>query len=64
MKCTEGVTTVCFSSAIKFLFPLIFQLSAPPEKRLKVVPPPTERIMIYVRQETEEAFTALHLVSE
>ena len=26
------------------------------------MPPLTERVMIYVRQESEEAFTALHLV--
>ena len=41
-----------------------FQLAVqqPPEKRIKLVPPTTERIMIYVRQESEDAYTALHLV--
>ena len=34
----------------------------PPEKRIKLVPPTNERIMIYVRQESEDAYTALHLV--
>lgn len=39
-------------------------LSGPlPEKRAKILPSPLERIMIYVRQETEEAYTPLHLVS-
>jgi len=33
----------------------------PPEKRPRLMPPTTERIMIYVKQESEEAFTALHL---
>lgn len=33
-----------------------------PEKRPKLLPSPHERIMIYVRQETEEAYTPLHLV--
>jgi hypothetical protein len=33
-----------------------------PEKRPKLLPLPHERIMIYVRQETEEAYTPLHLV--
>ncbi len=41
----------------------LFQLLPPPEKRQKLTPPPSERIMVYVRQETEEAYTALHLVS-
>jgi hypothetical protein len=35
-----------------------------PEKRPKLLPLPHERIMIYVRQETEEAYTPLHLVSD
>ena len=33
-----------------------------PEKRPKLLPLPHERVMIYVRQETEEAYTPLHLV--
>ena len=41
-------------------------LGVPPDpKRLKPEPPPqSERVMIYVRQDTEEAFTPLHLVSQ
>ena len=35
----------------------------PPEKRIKLLPSTTERIMIYVKQETEAAYTPLHLVS-
>ena len=37
----------------------------PPDvKRYKLEPPPqSERVMIYVRQDSEEAFTPLHLVS-
>ena len=31
-------------------------------KRRKLTPPPLERVMIYVRQENELAFTPLHLV--
>jgi transcription factor CP2-like protein len=31
-------------------------------KRARIVPPSSERIMIYVRQETEEVYTPLHLV--
>jgi transcription factor CP2-like protein len=31
-------------------------------KRRKLTPPPIERVMIYVRQENELAFTPLHLV--
>jgi len=31
-------------------------------KRMRVLPPPSQRLMIYVRQEGEEAFTPLHLV--
>ena len=37
-------------------------MQQPPEKRIKLVPPTNERIMIYVRQESEDAYTALHLV--
>lgn len=33
-----------------------------PEKRARLMPPTDQRIMIYVRQETESAFTPLHLV--
>ena len=36
----------------------------PPLKRVKVWPSKTEQIMIYVRQDTETTYTALHLVSE
>merc|ERR1712012_1454664 len=31
-------------------------------KRARMIPPTSERIMIYVRQETEEMYTPLHLV--
>ena len=34
----------------------------PPNKRVKVWPSKTEQIMIYVRQDTETTYTALHLV--
>jgi hypothetical protein len=34
----------------------------PPSKRVKVWPSKTEQIMIYVRQDTETTYTALHLV--
>ncbi|XP_046647530.1 protein grainyhead-like isoform X3 [Daphnia pulicaria] len=36
--------------------------SSPASKRRKLTPPPCERVMIYVRQENELAFTPLHLV--
>ena len=36
--------------------------SSPALKRRKLTPPPCERVMIYVRQENELAFTPLHLV--
>ncbi len=36
--------------------------SSPAMKRRKLTPPPCERVMIYVRQENELAFTPLHLV--
>lgn len=36
--------------------------SSPVLKRRKLTPPPCERVMIYVRQENELAFTPLHLV--
>ena len=32
-----------------------------PEKRARILPPTSERIMIYVKQDSELAFTALHL---
>jgi len=35
---------------------------SPAVKRLRLVPPTSERLMLYVRQEPEEVFTALHLV--
>ena len=35
----------------------------PPIKRVKVWPSKTEQIMIYVRQDTENTYTALHVVS-
>jgi len=31
-------------------------------KRARIVPPTSERIMVYVRQETEDVYTPLHLV--
>ncbi|CAB4057633.1 TFCP2 [Lepeophtheirus salmonis] len=37
-------------------------LVLPPEKRPKLIPPLSDRIMIYVRQETEDAYTPLHLI--
>jgi len=37
-------------------------LLQPPMKRMKVLPPTSERVMIYVKQETEDAYTPLHLV--
>ena len=41
---------------------LLSQISAEPlPKRARIFPPTAERIMIYVKQETEEAFTPLHL---
>lgn len=40
-------------------FPEIPESSA---KRARLVPPVSERIMIYVRQETEDVYTPLHLV--
>ncbi|XP_057364613.2 protein grainyhead-like isoform X2 [Daphnia carinata] len=36
--------------------------ASPAAKRRKLTPPPCERVMIYVRQENELAFTPLHLV--
>ena len=35
----------------------------PPNKRVKVWPSKTDQIMIYVRQDTETTYTALHLVN-
>ena len=37
------------------------QISEPLPKRPRIFPPTNERIMIYVKQETEDAFTALHV---
>ncbi|XP_055337163.1 protein grainyhead-like isoform X2 [Paramacrobiotus metropolitanus] len=34
----------------------------PPAKRLKTIPPVTERVMLYVRKDSDEVYTALHLV--
>ncbi|GAU99428.1 hypothetical protein RvY_10432-2 [Ramazzottius varieornatus] len=34
----------------------------PPAKRIKIVPPVSERVMLYMRKESDEAYTALHLV--
>jgi len=31
-------------------------------RRHRLIPPPNERIMVYVRQETEDVYTPLHLV--
>ena len=36
-------------------------LTEPLPKRARIFPPSCERIMIYVKQETEDAFTALHV---
>lgn len=36
--------------------------SSPPTKRPKMVPPLSERVMLYVRQETEDVYTPLHVV--
>ena len=34
----------------------------PPIKRSRMTPPLSERVMLYVRQETEEVYTPLHVV--
>ncbi|OWA51832.1 Protein grainyhead [Hypsibius exemplaris] len=34
----------------------------PPPKRMKIVPSASERIMLYVRKETDDVYTALHLM--
>ncbi|KAL1129844.1 hypothetical protein AAG570_012788 [Ranatra chinensis] len=36
--------------------------SSPPNKRPKMVPPLNERVMLYVRQESEDVYTPLHVV--
>ncbi|CAB0000974.1 unnamed protein product [Nesidiocoris tenuis] len=36
--------------------------STPPIKRPKMIPPLNERVMLYVRQESEEVYTPLHVV--
>ena len=54
-KCCQLMTTNSISQQLA--------VQQPPEKRIKLVPPTNERIMIYVRQESEDAYTALHLVS-
>ncbi|XP_014274417.1 protein grainyhead isoform X1 [Halyomorpha halys] len=36
--------------------------SSPPVKRPKVIPPLSERVMLYVRQESEDVYTPLHVV--
>lgn len=36
--------------------------SSPPLKRPKLVPPLNERVMLYVRQESEDVYTPLHIV--
>lgn len=40
----------------------VLPYSDPKPKRPRIIPPTSERIMIYVRQETEEMYTPLHLV--
>jgi len=50
----NGVVGTMASAVTIFTSPVI--------KRRKLTPPPCERIMIYVRQENEVAFTPLHLV--
>jgi len=51
---SNGVVGTIASSGAIFTSPL--------GKRRKLTPPPCERIMIYVRQENEVAFTPLHLL--
>jgi len=34
----------------------------PETKRPRIIPPVSERIMVYVRQETEDVYTPLHLI--
>jgi len=41
---------------------LSFNLFSESAKRPRLIPPVTERIMVYVRQETEDVYTPLHLV--
>lgn len=36
--------------------------SSPPNKRTKLVPPINERVMLYVRQDTEDVYTPLHVI--
>ncbi|VVC44693.1 Hypothetical protein CINCED_3A007799 [Cinara cedri] len=36
--------------------------SSPPNKRAKLVPPINERVMLYVRQDTEDVYTPLHVI--
>ncbi|XP_050422473.1 protein grainyhead-like isoform X5 [Adelges cooleyi] len=36
--------------------------SSPPNKRSKLVPPINERVMLYVRQDTEDVYTPLHVI--
>lgn len=51
------------SNAVVLSNPTSLMSAGPlPEKRPKLYPPITERVMIYVRQETEDSYTALHLV--
>lgn len=33
-----------------------------PNKRIKITPPTTERVMIYARQENENTYTPLHIL--
>jgi len=40
---------------------LLGQITEPLPKRARIFPPTCDRIMIYVKQETEDAFTALHV---
>ena len=40
----------------------VSESQGPSAKRARLVPPASERIMVYVRQETEDVYTPLHLV--
>jgi hypothetical protein len=59
-KCDLSLTSFFFQH---HLLPHSLSGGPLPEKRAKLLPLPHERVMIYVRQETEEAYTPLHLVS-
>jgi hypothetical protein len=68
-KCTKQLNLSIYSGIQFFLLfqhhilPNSLSGGPLPEKRPKLLPLPHERVMIYVRQETEEAYTPLHLVT-